>query len=258
MKCTFISWFLLTSALAFAQSGTIVFHESFGSGPGGLRPKSGKGALAPANVATGLGGFWAEFPSNKSTTWMTPDSSTLPGWSFAATSVNPLEPPTPYQDPGMNGTAWCFNDLGAFQSVALLAPMNSPKAAFTISAELMPRPILGHYTALGVTNSNALLDNFEAGAAVWVRILATATGVQGSGIAEFRTHGMSGPSTSLQIPVDFNGFNHTEIVIDPVNLRATATVNGVALGSLPIPAGTTKYIGFEGSGGVDNLFVRSN
>jgi hypothetical protein len=69
---------------------------------------------------------------------------------------------------------------------------------------------------------------------VWVRILAIETGVQGTGTAEFRTRGLAGPSASLQIPVTFNG---------------------IVIGTLPIPAGTTKFLGVEGSGGVDNLSV---
>ena len=56
----------------------------------------------------------------------------------------------------------------AFRAVNLLAPLNSPRTRFSLHAELMPRPILGHWTALGVTNSNVLEDNFEGGAAVWV------------------------------------------------------------------------------------------
>ena len=36
----------------------------------------------------------------------------------------------------------------------LLVPVTSPRTKFSIHAELIPRPILGHSTALGVTNSN--------------------------------------------------------------------------------------------------------
>ncbi len=187
---------------------------------------------------------------------MSLDAAGVPGWNFAGTSPNPYEAPTPMQPGGSNGTAWCFNDLNVFRSVDLLVPMSTPKAQFSLSAELMPRPILGHYTALGLTTSNVLEDNFEGGATVWVRILAQATGVQGSGLAEFRTRGLSGPSVSAIIPVDFNGFNPVQIAVDPVALRATATVNGIVLGTLPIQAGTTKYLGVEGSGGVDNLILQ--
>lgn len=250
---------LLFASLSFAQNDpNLLFRESFGPGPAPdySRPKSGKGKLTPASVGTGLSGFWAEFPSSKNTTWMSIDAAGVPGWNFAGTSINPNEAPTPYQPDGMNGTAWCFNDLGAFRNVNLLAPFNSPKTRFSISADLMPRPILGHSTALGLTNSNVLEDNFETSATVWVRILAQETGVQGSGKAEFRVQGLTGASTSAIIPVDFNGFNHVVIVIDPVARQATATVNGINLGTLAIPAGTTKYIGVEGSGGVDDLNVK--
>lgn len=250
---------LFASTLMFslyAQTGTMLFRESFGFGPNNERPKSGKGKLTPVFAGTGVSGFWAENPASKSITWMSLDAAGVPGWNFAATSINMNEAPTPMQPDGGNGTTWCFNDLGVFRFVDLLAPFNSPRSKFSVSAELMPRPILGHSTALGLTNSNVLEDNFEGSAIVWVRILAQQTGVQGSGMAEFHTRGLSGDSTSLQIPVDFNGFNRVEIIVDPVALTATATVNGIALGTLPIPAGTTKYLGFEGSGGADNLVVQ--
>jgi hypothetical protein len=255
MKTSVIALSLALSSVCLAQTSTIVFRESFGFGVDYQRPKSGKGRMTPVYVGTGVGGFWAEFPADKSVSWMSVDASGVPGWNFAATTPNPYEAPSPLQQGG-NGTAWCFNDLGAFRSVNLLVPMSSPRSRYSISAELMPRPILGHYTALGLTNSNVLEDNFESSATVWVRILAQTTGVQGSGLVEFRTQGLTGPSVTGQIPVEFNGFNHVQIVIDPVALTATATVNGVALGTLPVPPGTTKYAGFEGSGGVDNLVVQ--
>jgi hypothetical protein len=255
MRLSVLALSLVFSSIGGAQSGTIVFRESFGFGVNDARPKSGKGRMTPVFAGTGVGGFWAEFPADKSTSWMSVDVSGVPGWNFAATSPNPYEAPSPLQANG-NGTAWCFNDVGAFRAVNLLAPINSPRTRFAISAELMPRPILGHSTALGLTNSNVLEDNFEGSATVWVRILAQETGVQGSGRAEFRTRGLTGPSVSATVPVDFNGFNPVEIVVDPVGLTATAKVNGIVLGTLPVPAGTTKYAGVEGSGGVDDLVVR--
>ncbi len=256
MKHTPLVLSLALAATCMAQTPTLLFRESFGFGPDYSRPKSGKGALTQVFIGKSLSGFWAENPSNKSTTWMTPDTSGVPGWNFAASTPDPYEGPSTYQPNGDNGTAWCFNDLGVFRSVNLLAPVNSPKTKFSISAELMPRPILGHSTSLGLTNSNVLEDNFEGSATVWVRLLAQQTGVQGSGLAEFRTRGLAGPGVSLQIPIDFNGFNRVVIVIDPVALTATATANGVVLGTLPVPPGTTKYVGVEGSGGVDNLQVQ--
>ncbi len=253
----------LFSFTCLAQSGTVLFRESFGFGPAQQRPKSGKGKLTPVFVATGVSGFWAEFPADKSVTWMSVDAAGVPGWNFAASSPNPYEPPTPMQAPLVgggvdvpNGLAYCFNDLGAFRAMNLLAPVSSPKTKFEVTAELMPRPIVGHSTAMGLTNSNVLEDNFEGSATVWVRILAQVTGVQGSGLAEFRVRGLAGPVVSQQVPVDFNGFNPVKIVVDPVGLTATATVNGIVLGTLPIPAGGTKYLGFEGSGGADDVFVR--
>lgn len=120
----------------------------------------------------------------------------------------------------------------------------------------MPRRILGHSAAMGLTNSNVQEDNFESSATVWVRILAHETGVQGFGTAECRTRGTAGPVVSLRVRADFNGFNRVQIVVDPAGLRATATVNVIVLGTQPIAPGTTKYAGFEGSGGADNLVVQ--
>ena len=256
MRLLLLASTLLISTIASAQTGNILFRESFGFGPNYERPKSGKGKLTPVFVATGVSGFWAENPANKSTTWMSIDAAGVPGWNFAATSVNPNEAPTPMQPDGSNGTAWCFNDLSVFRNVDLLAPFVSPKAKFSISADLMPRPILGHSTALGLSTSNTLEDNFEGSALVWVRILAQETGAQGLGLAEFRTRGLAGANTSLQVPVEFNGFNRVEMVVDPIALTATATVNGIPMGTLPIPAGGSRYLGVEGSGGVDNLVAQ--
>ncbi|BDC52117.1 hypothetical protein F183_A44320 [Bryobacterales bacterium F-183] len=115
---------------------------------------------------------------------------------------------------------------------------------------------MGHYTAMGVTGSNLLQGNFESGAAVWVRVKMDIAGDSSFGLAELRTRGVDGPSVAVRVPLDYNGFNHVEIVVDPVALRATATVAGVVVGTLPIPAGTTRYVGFEGTGGADNLVIR--
>lgn len=233
-----------------------MFRESFGFGANYQRPKSGKGRMTPVFVATGIAGFWAEYPATKNNTWMGLDVSGTASWTFAAATPNPMEDPTPMQPDGSNGTAFCINDLGPFQPVDLLVPMNSPKTKFSITAELGPRPVVGHYTGIGLTNANVLEDNFETSATVWVRLLAQETGVQGTGLAEFRTNGLAGPSVSGVVPVDFNGFTHVEIIVDPVRQAATATVSGVPLGTLRIPAGTTKYVGFEGSGMADNLVVK--
>jgi hypothetical protein len=109
---------------------------------------------------------------------------------------------------------------------------------------------------LGVTGSNLLQGNFESSAAVWVRLKMDVAGDSAFGLAELRTRGLDGPSVSVRVPLDYNGFNHVEITIDPVALRATATVAGVVVGTLPIPAATTRYVGFEGTGGADDLVVR--
>lgn len=159
------------------------------------------------------------------------------------------------QAPGENGTAWCFNDLGTFRYVDLLAPFNSPNS-FLITADLMPRPILGHSAAIGLTNSNVLEDNLESSATVWVRILAQATGVQGSGLAEFRTRGLAGPSVTAQIPVDFNGFKPGPDHRRPDRPSCHRHGQRRPPGHTSDPAGTTKYLGVEGSGGIDNLLVR--
>ena len=246
------------SFACFGQPGTLIFRESFGFGRRQRSaPKKRGGEDDPRSSSQPGSAPWAEFPkSEKSVTWMSIDASGVPGWNFAAATPNPCMRIRARCNRMARTVAMCFNDVGEFRAVNLMAPISSPRSKFSLSAELMPRPILGHSTSLGLTNSNVLEDNFEGSAAVWVRILAQATGVQGTGEVEFRTRGMAGQSVAMQIPVEFNGFNPVEIVVDPVALTATATVNGIVIGTLPIPSGTTKYVGFEGSGVLYNVILK--
>lgn len=249
---------LLAAAIVWGQfPGTQLFRESFAFGPTNQRPKSGKGRMTNIFLNMSISGFWVENPSNRNTTWMTLDGSGVQGWTWAAASPNPYEAPTPLDPTGTNnGIAWCQVDPGAaFEQSALLAPFPAPTVKFSVSGDLMPRPIVGQYTALGLTYSNALQDNFESAAAVWVRLRMNDPADTFNGVAEFHIYGLAGPTVSAAVPVTYNGFNHTEIIVDPVALRATATVNGVPLGTLRIPAAAPRYVGFEGSGGADNLVV---
>ncbi|MBL8236048.1 MAG: hypothetical protein JNM66_01410 [Bryobacterales bacterium] len=246
------AWLILLVTCSGAWGQTQIFRESFGFGPNHERPKGGKGRMEPSTG--GFSGYWAEYPSNKNTAWMTADGKGSGGWRWASSTPNPYEAPSSLDVEGENGLAWCSCAAGT--QAALLAPMASPKVKYVVSADLLPSPEAGHYTAVGVTNSNVVQDNFESGAAVWVRVRAHTEGGVTTGMAELLTQGLSGPSAAVQVSLDYGGFNHVELVIDPVGLTATARVSGVVVGTLPIAAGTTRYVGFEGTAGADNLMVK--
>jgi hypothetical protein len=94
--------------------------------------------------------------------WRTPDNQT-DNWSFAASSVDPLEP-LENIDLASNGTV-----VGEGHAAALL-DFTPPAQPFTLSVDVSPIQTLADGVYVGFTSSGVLVDNFASFGSVWMSV----------------------------------------------------------------------------------------
>jgi len=250
-------------------SGPTYIRESFGFAQGTRYKQNGD--IKQVFTHTNINGIRAEFPNNKTETWVGPPETTGgQEWDFAVVGpADPYEPYTPLQGDGttytdgnlfLNGAN--FLDGTPDQRPNALLPFAAPTtSAYTVSGDSV-----GFFgkTAIGFTTSGSVNKNFETNGQAWLEINSMANFPAGGGTYidtwEFHTGGLTGPSTSGTFNQDATAFNRLAVSYDPVNRVATASVNGVVVASVPyVLSGAVKYVGVEGSwnANVDNFAVQT-
>ncbi|MGE5097038.1 MAG: hypothetical protein ACM3SO_18035 [Betaproteobacteria bacterium] len=230
----------------------IILRESFGPGPNVVRPAGGKGCNKPTYLHTDISGFWVEWPGSKNTAWVTPSATQT--WRFCAASDNPLELPSPLQTIG-NGcliSEW-FNPV--LTRPTALVPFTQPNGPYEIHLDTWPAPgDPAYYLGFGITDASLLDRNLETSAGLWMEL----TNVDLTTYLvtyNVRADGRTGPVLATGT-VFFSPWIPATLTYDPVAQTASASLNGVNLGTFPLAARAPKFIGIEGVGVVDNLVVR--
>lgn len=244
----------------FAPFPDIIIRESFGPGPNDVRPAGGKGCNRADFVSTDIAGFWSEYPGTKNSAWIAP-AETNQTWRFCAVSDNIYEMPSPLQgvDNSENGclvSDWF--DPVATRPTALL-PFTQPAGPYEIHLDLWPG--LGdpaYYEGFGVTDSAVTDRNLESVGGLWFELghPDSALNPVVNVTYDVRVNGRMGPVVAAGV-VPWTPWMPVNLRYDPVSGNASASLNGVELGSWFVGAiKTPKYIGIEGVGVADNLVVR--
>src|SRR4051795_8011382 len=246
-------------------SGPNSIRVSFGHGQG-TRYKQ-DGSIVDVSQKPNINGIRAEFPNNKTETWIGA-GGTGPTWNLSAVGPgDPLEPHTPLQE---NPDLGYQDGLGAMDHYEFFGPQvrtNAllPFAAPTGSAYTVQGDTVGFdgKTAIGLTSSSATNANFETSGQAWLELDWTgnfSTGGQ-TGILKwtFHTNGTSGDTLSGTFTPNAHGWAQIAVSYDPVNHVAAATLDGNVVASVPYTAQTIKYAGVEGLwvGNINNFAVRA-
>lgn len=241
-----------------APAPGILVRESFGPGPEGLRPKSGKGDMRSTFIGTTLGGFWVEWPGSKTTAWITPGGEAT--WKFTSAISendpvgNPHELLSPLEVGGMRGQVWADVSDGATTGwPAALLPVALPSTRWAMSIETLPGNAVGSQVGLGLTDSGATLNNLASAGKVVLLLRNDGTALtwelwQGGGAA--RTLLASGTTDDMT-------WNRLELAYDPQAQSLMANVNGAPAGPFALALPGARYAAFEGSGMVDDFVLRS-
>ena len=245
-----------------APAPDIIYRESFGPGPQGLRPKGGKGDLRSTFIGTTLGGFWTEWPGNKNNAWITNAGEAT--WKFTSSSnggpnFNTRELPSPLEvDSGYGVVAGqVFSDISDGTSGGLptaLLPMTWPTTAWSVSVDAMLWVnTASSYIALGLTDSSATLSNLLTASTVTLLMRTTPDGMALNWelwkAGTPRVLVGSGTFEDLSL-------NELRLSYDPVSKQLAVHLNGNVAGTYGIDIGRPRYAAFEGIGLVDNFVVR--
>ncbi|MEQ1645025.1 MAG: hypothetical protein ABL959_16365 [Pyrinomonadaceae bacterium] len=235
----------------------MLLRDSFGTGPEGMRPASGKGTLRDTYLGQSFGGFWLEFPGIKTNRWATPDSGDT--WRFCGTAMNPHEFQSPLQIA-----------FGYEQNTILCTALNAQISSTIRPAMLMPLPsglnvpyeieidgtywdVPNAYLAVGFTNSGSLTNNLSSAGDLFMVLKSDGTGSYMR--YEFRRGGFNGQLLASGLSDDFL-FNQIKVRYDPRNRNVGASLNGQDLGTFASNISRLRYAAFEGNGYADNFVVR--
>ena len=243
-----------------APSPDIIYRESFGPGPEGLRPKSGKGDLRSTFIGTTLGGYWIEWPGSKDNGWITPAGEAT--WKFTSSvSVNdpvgnPHELPSPLETNGYRGQVGADITDGASSGYpAALVRVALSATPWAVSMEGYPQNVPGAYLALGLSDSSATLNNLLTTGKVSL-VLRYIPGDAYSRLSwELWLGGATRRLLFTGITDDWT-YNRLMLAYDPQTQVLSASVNGVAIGSFSANLGAPRYAGFEGTGMADDFVIR--
>jgi hypothetical protein len=234
-----------TASSAWGQCA-VLLRDDFNLFP---RPKGANGRVRDVFVHTNMADFWAPEPMpGPGARWITGDGGNVPNWQFAASSIDPIEPP---EDPEgiYNGTA--FTD----SLCAAVAPVTQLPMPMTMSADVvLPLGLTGS-VLLGFTSSTATTGNFVAGGKLWAQV---------DGLGRFWIRSGAGgviASGEGTWGVLNSGWMGVELTIDPTTHQAWGRVGETAFGPVPAPfAGTMTHAGMEKTDPawavVNNLVVR--
>ena len=239
-----------------APAPDILYRESFGPGPAGVRPKGGKGDLRSTFIGTTLGGFWVEWRGSKNTGWITPGGEAT--WKFTSGISgndpigNPWELPSPLEVGGMRGFVW--SDVtdgvtGGYPSALL--PVTLPTTRWSVSME--GTPATGGQLVLGLTDSSVTLNNLTTVGKVALLLRTDATA--STTVWELWLGGATRTLLASGITDDLY-YNQLQLTYNPQAQQLSASVNGVTVGPFTANLGVPRYAGFEGTGVADNFVIR--
>jgi hypothetical protein len=238
--------------------GPTYIHESFGFAQRTRYKQSGD--VIDVVDKPDINGIRAEFPNNKTETWIGGRSE--PEWRLSSTSTNPFEPFTPLQDGPFgtqNGTLSIVGaEVGTDTRPAAVLPFAAPTStAYTVTADMVSYIAK---TALGFSSSSAVNRNFETGGQVWLEVdtypLSSLGGNTGVPLWTFHA---GATTVSGSVEQSYTGWERLTVSYDPVEQTAKATINDRVVASVPYTASSVRYVGVEGSlhATVDNLTVRA-
>jgi hypothetical protein len=229
-------------------------RESFGPGDSIMRPAGGKGTLKATFVHTTINGFWAEWPGDSRTAWITPESGQT--WKFAGCSINPTELPSPLQNTysGCVVSEW-FDPPTSYPTALLPITVALPTAGYELHMDGYPASIAGAYVAIGFTSSGATTSNLTAGGDLWLRVVDT-TRFGFPLHFELRTGSLASGRVIASGDAGSSGYNPMSIRYSPSAHTVTLTFADSLIGTFPVSIPSPKYIAFEGVGVMDNFLLR--
>jgi hypothetical protein len=235
-----------------APAPGVLLRESFG--PANLlRPKGDKGCNDTTYTHTSINGFWVEWPGSRNSKWMAPPESTQT-WRLCVVSGNPYEEASPLQQVNNGCMTSEWFDPVATRPTALV-PFTQPAGLYEVHLDLWPG--LGdptYYLGFGMTDSAVLDRNLETSAGLWFE-LGQPDVPYGYVTYNVRTNGRSGPVLATGL-TPWAPWMPADLRYDPVTQTASASLNGIELGTWPVAnVRAPKFIGIEGVGNVDNLVV---
>jgi hypothetical protein len=234
----------------------VVLRESFGAGPEDLRPQGDKGRLRNVYAGTQLQGFWVEYLGSWANSWRTGSETAGVTWGFAFCSDNPNEMPSPLQTVYANGCAHAEWRDGVVGFPSALVPFRGLTTPYEVSIDLYPAVLSGASVSLGLTASSVAASNLRTVGQVYLTLKQGPVLNGTQGIYELHTGGETGPLLATGA-FWMLGYNPVALRVDPVAQTVSATVDGIAVGTFPVPAFTPAFIAIEGQGNIDNLVVRS-
>lgn len=138
-----------------------------------------------------------------------------------------------------------------------LLPLQAPSIPYEVSAEIVfvtPNP--GTWLGLGFTSSNALNRNFEAAGQAWMRVRRDSLFDSLAGTVELHTNGLAGPSASASVAL--TPFSTLRVQYDPLTRTVNGYYNDILVGTLSYDASSSRFVGFEGAGTLDNFVVKAS
>jgi hypothetical protein len=240
----------------------ILIRESFGPGPAILRPAGGKGEAKTAYTNTTLGGFWAEYPGSKNTSWITPPE-TGQTWKFCAggdntSTENPWELPSSLQTAQAGCVASIWTDaITSFPTALLPVTFALPTDGYELSMEGYPAPIPEGYVAIGFTNSSAVTSNLTTSGALWLRITDPTRSTYGIPLHyELRAGSLTSGQLLASGDAGYRGWMHMAIRVSPAAGTVTLKFADTEVVTVPFTMPTSKYLAFEGIGILDDFVLR--
>jgi hypothetical protein len=243
--------------------GPTYVHESFGHAQRTRYTQSG--SIIDVVDKPEINGIRAEFPNNRTESWIGTRTSGAASWRFSVTAPgDPFEPYTPLQEsPEFGLQDGSLSIVGAEADApderpTALLPFAAPAdSAFTVSADTVA--FIGR-TAIGFSSSSATDHNFETGGQAWLELDTFGRSPLGgnTGITRWTFHAGATAVTGTY-DVSPSAYDRMAVSYDPVDHVAAATVDGITVASLPLTAQPIRYVGVEGSlhGHVDNFTVRA-
>jgi hypothetical protein len=245
-------------------TGPVYIYDSFGHGQNSRYKQDG--TIINVVQKPNIDGIRAEYPNNKTETWIGA-GGTGPTWNLTTVGPgDPLEPHTPLQesefgyqdgDAGMDHYEFFGPQVRPNALVPFAAPTDS---AYTVQGNTAG---FNGKTAIGFTSSGATTSNFETNGQAWLELDYTGNFEPGplTNIVKwtFHTNGTSGDTLSGTYNGSNSGWAQMAVSYDPVNHVASATLDGNVVASVPYTAQTIKYAGVEGLwvGNINNFAVRA-
>ena len=254
-RCGPANWALGIGVLAVASTAgaATLIRESFGLNGGIRYDAAGNPVVVFPNLE--LNGLRAEFPNTAAEVWTGPSGHHVQAWQFSFSSLDPNEPPSPYEPNGENGTVTVCLDCGSPASPAALLAFSTPAGLHRVSVDVLPGGLPATGSVVGFTTSlGALNNNFARFGQAWLMLFGDNT--VNPRRWELHTDGTSGPTVSGTTPFT-SGWFRLELTYDPATQTVGAAINGVPTPTLHYAVTGVAGVGIEGWGTANNFAVET-